>query len=288
MCSHLFRQKRKFKTDKMAKTRKTITVLMMFTAVIILMAGSGCKKDDETTPAAKSITYNLKAKDVLGVSGTVTFTETSSTSTTIKISLTNASAESHPAQLVTKSAVETGSTTQVLTPVDATGKSSTVVTMTYAELIAYDGHINVLKSAADPLVIIAQGDIGGNALTTTNKTYNLTSVAPYVVTGTAKFEKRANGNSLVTISIANAVAGVYPATINLGSIATIGGGPVKATLTNVIVSETTGISYTNIRTLDNLTPITYDNWLVYDGYINIYQTSIDPLNIICHGNIGSN
>jgi hypothetical protein len=287
MCSHLFRQKREFKTDKMAKTRKTITVLMMLTAVIIFLAGSGCKKDEETTPAAKTSTYNLKAKDVLGVSGTVTFTETSSTSTTITISLTNASAESHPAQLVTKSAVETGSTVQVLTPVSAAGKSSTVVPMTYAELIAYDGHINVLKSAAEPGVIIAQGDIGGNVITTTKKTYSLVTVGSSGVTGSALFEKRVNGSTLVTLTLTGVIDGdIYPATINIGSITTTG--PVTKNLT--AVNGTKKTSYTNIRTLDDVdqTPITYDQWMVYAGYINIYQTSVNTANIICHGNIGTN
>lgn len=261
----------------------------MLTLAIMLMVNTGCKKDEDTPAPARSTTYNLKAQDVLGFSGTVTFTETSSTSTTISIALTGPVTGNHPAQLRTMSAVETGAVLLSLNQVDATGKSSTVVTtMTYSELIAYDGHIDVLSSTATPDVIIARGDIGGNVITTTSKSYSLSAVNASGVTGTAKFEKRVNGKTLVTISLAGVVPGLYPATINLGSVETIGGGPVKATLNAIIATGTTGIGYANIRSLDDLTAITYDNWLVYDGYLNVYQNSIATANIICQGNIGSN
>ena len=92
----------------------------MFAAVILLLASGGCKKSD--TPARKT-TYNLKVKDVLGVSGTVTFTETSSSVTTIDIVLTGAPSGTHPAILCANSAVESDDIVATLNPVDATGKS---------------------------------------------------------------------------------------------------------------------------------------------------------------------
>lgn len=263
-----------------------MTVLTMFAVLTFLMASSGCKKDDPA-PARKT-TYTLKVKDVLGVSGTATFIETSSTVTTIEIALTGAPTGTHPAELRMNSAVEGGSIIADLTPVDATGKSSTVVsTLSYTELIAYDGYIVVHKSATEPNVILALGDIGGNVITTTNITYVLDTVGSYGVSGTALFEKRVNGSTLVTISLTGTINGdSYPASINLGSIQTVGGGPVMKTLNNV--DGTTGKSFTNIRKLDSDFAITYDNWLVYDGYINVYQNAVSINNIICHGNIGSN
>lgn len=264
--------------------RKAITLLTMLTAVILLIA-SGCKKDDAP---AQNTSYDLLVKDVLGVTGKITFTETSSTTTTIDIVLTNAPSGTHPANLYMNSAAESGTVVLPLNSVDATGKSSTTVTtMTYSQLVAYDGSVKVLKSSAEPDVILAEGDIGGNVITTTKKSYTLTSLPTFGVSGTALFEQRVNGNTLVTISLAGTIAGEsYPATINLGSISSIGGGPSVKTLNNV--NGTTGKSYTNIRKLDNGTNITYENWLVYDGYINIYQTSVIIANIISHGNIGSN
>lgn len=268
---------------------KVTTVITMLTAVILLMTAGGCQKTDPTpTPPARTTTYALKVKDVLGITGTVTFTETSSTLVTISIALTGAPSGTHPAELCMNSAVEGGAVVITLNPVDVTGKSSTAVTtMTYTQLISYDGFIKILKSSSEPDVILAQGDIGGNVITTTNKTYTLDTIGVFGVSGTALFEKRVNGNTLVTIALTGTIAGeVYPATINVGSITTVGGGPVVKTLNNV--DGTTGKSYTNIRKLDNGMDITYDNWLVYDGYINIYQTAVNMGNIICHGNIGSN
>lgn len=257
----------------------------MLTAVVLLMIGNGCKKD--ASPASNT-TYNLKVKDILGVTGTVTFTGISNSTTTIDIVLTNAPSGIHPAELCMNSAVEEGTVVIVLNPVDASGKSSTAVTsMSYNQLIAYDGFIKVLNNSAEPNVILAQGDIGGNVITTTNKTYTLNNIGTFGVSGTALFEQRINGNTLVTITLAGTIAGdVYPATINLGSIASVGGGPVVKILNNV--DGTIGKSYTNIRKLSSGIDITYNNWLVYDGYINIYQASINLTNIICQGNIGSN
>jgi hypothetical protein len=269
----------------MAKTRKVIIIIMMLTGGILLIAGGGCKKENSSP---RKTTYSLMVKDVLGVNGTVTFIETSSTITTISITLTGAPSGTHPAELCMNSAVEGGTVVLTLNPVDATGKSSTdETTITYTQLITYDGFIKVLKSSNEPDIILAQGDIGGNVITTINKTYTLDTVGAYGVSGTALFEKRVNGNTLVTITLTGAISGnVYPATINLGSITTIGGGPVVKVLNNV--DGTSGKSYTNIRKLDSGIDITYNNWLVYDGYINIYQTAVNLGNIICHGNIGSN
>ncbi len=270
----------------MSRPNNTILLLMMFSVVALLFIGSGCKKDDSTVKSSTS--YNLKTKDVLGVTGKVTFIETSATSVTIEIALINAPPGIHQAGLYMYSEVENGASVVAINPIDATGKSTTVVTnMSYNQLIAYDGNVKVLKGGSGTDVILAQGDIGGNVLTNVNKTYTLDTIGTFGVSGTALFEKRVNGNTLVTLSLKGTINGeVYPATINLGSTTLIGGGPVVKILSNVEGTE--GKSFTNIRKLDSDISITYDNWLVYIGYINIYQVEINPAKIICHGNIGSN
>lgn len=257
-------------------------MLTLVTTVFLFIA-SGCKK--ESTPQTTS--YDLTVKDVLGVSGTVTFTESSSTSAIIDIVLVNAPSGTHPANLYVNSIVENGAVLFALDPVDASGKSSTIVTMNYSTLIAYEGCVRVLNSSAEPEVILAQGDIGGNVITNTNKSYVLNQVANFGVSGTALFEKRVNGNTLLTISLTGTIPDdVYPASIHLGSIASVGGGPVTKSLNNV--NGTSGKSYTNIQKLDGGTNITYEDWLVYVGYINIYKTPVLIANIICQGNIGAN
>ena len=262
---------------------------MMLTVIVLLIPNSGCKKDEDSDPIPpRTSTYNLVVKDVLGITGKATFTETSATVANIGIVLTGAPSGTHPAELRMGSTVDGGIVVVNLNPVDATGKSSTdISTMTYSQLIVYDGFIKVIKSSSEPDVILAQGDIGGNVITTINKTYTLDTIGSYGVSGTALFEKRVNGNTLLTITLAGTIAGEsYPATINLGSIQSVGGGPIVKTLNNV--DGTSGKGYTNILKLDSGTAITYDNWLVYDGYINIYQNTINLGTIICHGNIGSN
>lgn len=270
--------------NDMIKTKKVIIMLTMMTAAILLIAG-GCKKDSSP---AQSTSYDLMVKDVLGVNGTVTFTESSGTSTIIEIVLVNAPAGTHPANLYMNSSVENGAVIIALNPVDESGKSSTkVTTMSYSSLIAYDGYIKVLSSSAEPDVILAQGDIGGNVITETNKSYVLNMVGEFGVSGTALFQKRINGNTLLTVSLTGLIPGdTYPATINLGSIASVGGGPAVKVLSNV--NGTTGKSYTNIQKLDGGTNITYENWLIYDGYLNIYKSPVTVANIICQGNIGAN
>lgn len=259
-------------------------MLTLVSAISLLVVG-GCKKD--STPALTT-SYDLMVKDVLGVNGTVTFTESSSTSAIIDIVLVNAPSGNHPANLYMNSIVENGAVLIALNPVDATGKSSTKVSsMSYAQLIVYDGSVKVLSSSSQPNVILAQGDIGGNEITTINKSYDLNVVGDFGVLGTTLFEKRVNGKTLLSITLTGTIPGeIYPATINLGSVESVGGGPVIKLLSNV--NGTTGKSYTNIQKLDSGIDITYENWLVYDGYLNIYQTPIAIENIICQGNIGSN
>jgi len=264
---------------------KKAAVLFSIMAATILLITSGCDKDNSS---AQKTSYELKSKDVLGVTGTVTIIETSNTSATIDIALANAPAGTHPAGLYMHTTVEEGAIVVALNPVDDSGKSSTLVsTMNYSQLISYDGCIKVLTSALAPEVIIAQADIGGNVITETRKTYNIGTVGIFGVSGTALFEQRKNENTLVTISLDGIIPGeFYPATINLGSVATQGGGTVSKLLNSV--NGTTGKSITNIRKLDNDLNITYNNWLVYSGYLNIYQTSVHAGNIIAQGNIGSN
>ncbi|MDD4972208.1 MAG: hypothetical protein PHT07_22500 [Paludibacter sp.] len=269
----------------MIKKRRIVSVFTTLFLGIGLMISGGCTQESVQTG---SKTYNLKVKDVLGVSGVVTFVETSPTVTTINITLTGAPAGTHPAALYSNSVVEGGTAKLILKPVDETGKSSTEVTdITYSELIAFDGSVKVLKSDTELGTVLAQGDIGGNELTNTKKSYNLTTQGNSGVAGTALFEKRVNGNTLVTISLTGTIAGdIYPASINLGSMATVGGGPVVATLQ--MVDGITGKSYTNIKALNSDVAIMYNNWMAYDGYVNIYQSSVLTGPVICHGNIGAN
>jgi hypothetical protein len=267
-----------------------ITNGLAICAVLISVAITGCSEDEVVV---NSTTYDLKVVDELGVSGTVTFTETSSDITTIVIDMNGGGSESHPAHIHVNAAVEGGTVALSLNPV-VNGRSSTEVSMldnnaaiSYSQLINYDGYLNVHQSSSDLNTIIGQTDIGGNALTANSKVYQLPEFGVSGVSGTAKFAQRKNGTTLVTITLNGTIAdGIHPAIIHIGSVATVGGGPAVKTLNPVV--GTTGMSYSNLRTLNDGTPISYDNILVYDGYLAIHQSALIPEVVLCQGNIGSN
>lgn len=272
------------------KNHKVLSALLLFTVTLGLLGSTGCKKDDKE-PAAKQTTYNLKVKDQLGISGTVTFTETNSTTTTINIKLNNGSAVNHPAHIHANSAVEGGSIVLSLNPVDASGNSTTVVTklddntpITYSQLLDFDGYLNVHESSANLGTIIAQTDIGGNEITSTQKSYNLATANASGVSGTALFEKRKNGKTLLTLSLTGTLSGNdYPANIRLGSVSTVGTTPVRRSLNPV--EGASGKSYTNLRTLNDGTPVSYDEWMMFTGFVRVE----DPISSlpIAEGNIGN-
>jgi hypothetical protein len=261
---------------------------MMALAITLIITTGGCKKD--TPPAAKT-TYQLLVKDQLGVSGTITFTQTSSSVTTVSITLTGSDSAYHPAYIRSNSAIESGGVLITLNPVVG-GTSTTQVTaldnhtaINYSQLIMYDGYADVDESSLNLGLIIAEGDIGGNALTSTSINYALDTVGILGVSGTALFAKRVNGNTLVSVSLTGTIAGAtYPEAIHLGSVTTVGGGPVAKTLNTV--NGSTGKGYTNIRALDDSTVVTYSNLLVYDGYLAVQQSAV-LTNTICQGNIGT-
>jgi len=279
-------------TNKMNTTKRRMLGGFAVFAVMISMALVSCDDEDDVV-VPNTVTYQLKVVDQLGIAGTVKFTETSSTITTIDIDMTGGDALSHPAHIHVNSAVEGGAIAISLNPV-INGRSSTEVTkldnnsaINYSQLIAYNGYLNIHQSNNDMNTIIGQTDIGGNALTSTSKTYTLTQEGLSGVSGVALFEKRNNGNTLVTISLDGTLAnGVHPAVIHIGSVATVGGGPAVKTLNPV--DGTTGKSYTNLSHLNNGTPISYDDAMVYDGYLAIHESQLLMANILCQGNIGSN
>jgi len=275
----------------MSTSTNSFTRGIALLAIIISTGLSSCTEDEPLVVASTS--YDIQVVNQLGVAGTVTFTETSPFITTVVIEITGTDNASHPAHIHLGAAIEGGDVSITLNPV-LNGRSSTEVirlnnnaSVSYAQLIAYDGHLNVHQSANEMGTIIGQTDIGGNKLTTNSISYTLGEFGVSGVSGTAVFAKRENGISLVTISLNGTIAnGTHPAAIHIGSVATVGGGPVTKTLNPV--NGVTGKSYTNLRTLDDGTPVSYDNVLVYDGYLAIHQADIVMEVVLCQGNIGSN
>ena len=116
--------------------------------------------------------YTLNELSTSGVSGTATFEKRKNGKTQVTLSLTGSvDGGDHPAHIHANDAATGGGIVLDLeNVVGATGKSVTSAhelndetAITYDQLIAYDGHINVHMSPADLGTRIAQGNIGSNA-----------------------------------------------------------------------------------------------------------------------------
>ncbi|MDI5896171.1 CHRD domain-containing protein [Flavobacterium algoritolerans] len=247
---------------------------------------------NELTSTSK--TYPLSAVSNTAISGTAKFTKRVSGKTLVSIALTGTTpGVSSIAHIHLNTVAQTGGVVVDLTPVNgSSGKSETSVNklntgaaITYDELLIFNGYINVHESATAISTLIAQGDIGKNELTNTSKTYTLSAVSNNAISGTAKFTKRVSGETLVSISITGTTAGVSsPAHIHLNTAAQ--GGPIAIDLTNI--TGATGKSETSVNKLNNGTPITYEELLNFNGYINVHQSANNLATIIAQGNIGSN
>ncbi len=241
-----------------------------------------------------SETYPLREVAVDGIMGTATFAERMNGNTLVTLSLEGtADGGVHPAHIHGNTAAETGGIEITLNSVNGTtGMSVTNVTaldagtaITYEELLVYNGYINVHASADDLGTIVAQGDIGENALNGEQVTYRLDSVDNPDIKGTATFYQRNNGLTLVELKLENTPeGGVHPAHIHANTAAE--GGGIQIDLDSV--NGTTGMSMTTIRAFNDGTPVTYEELLEYDGYINVHASATDLATIVGQGDIGAN
>jgi hypothetical protein len=199
----------------------------------------------------------------------------------------------HPAHIHANSAVLGGGIIFSFNPVDGTtGMSKTGVRTLdddtpfgYDDVLTVDGYLNVHLSADDLGTLIAQGDIGSNELTGESTTYPLMEVAVPGISGEIVFEERMNGFALATISLVGTPDdGVHPAHIHANSAAE-GGGII---LSFNPVDGTTGMSKSEIRELDDETPLNYSDVLTIDGYVNVHLSPEDLTTLVAQGDIGSN
>jgi hypothetical protein len=118
----------------------------------------------------------------------------------------------------------------------------------------------------------------------TSVTYPLSSVTDPAISGTATLQK-INNQAKLTIELSGTMADhMYPAHIHFNSVA-IGGG-IAISLSDI--NGSSGKSVTIINSLDNGTPITYEQLLNFNGYINVHLSATQLGVIVAQGNIGSN
>ena len=267
----------------------------LFSACLVYLSSCSKKYVDpgpQLTGASKQ--FALAAKSNSGVSGTVTFAKRSDNATVITVQLTGTQAGgTHPAHIHANTAVEGGGILLDFTPVDgATGKSETVAKalndgtpVTYEDLLAFNGYVNVHASSSDLGTLIAQGDIGQNELTGVNKVYTLNPVSDPSISGTATFAARKSGFTLITLSLTGTTAGGdHPAHIHMNNASA--GGAIVLDLANV--NGATGKSVKSVTQLNDGTAITYAQLIVFNGYVNVHLSAASLGTLIAQGNIGSN
>jgi hypothetical protein len=115
-------------------------------------------------------------------------------------------------------------------------------------------------------------------------TYPLASVSDPNISGTATFQQ-INNQTKITIQFSGTTPGqMYPAHIHHNSVA-IGGG-IAVSLNDV--NGSSGRSVTIVSAMNNNTPLTYQDLLNFNGYINVHLSATQLSTIVAQGNIGSN
>lgn len=135
------------------------TALWSLALVLFTFMATSCG-DDDADPL-KSKVYTLVSVGDSGVGGTVTFTETESALTTVKIELTGNPADSvHAAHIHDGVSGSGGGVAFALMSVE-NSKSVTLVDKSYSELTGYNGYVNIHLSTTD-LTVVATANIGSN------------------------------------------------------------------------------------------------------------------------------
>ncbi len=122
-------------------------------------------------------------------------------------------------------------------------------------------------------------------LTGLSKSYDLNEVDDSGIQGVALFEETIDGNTKVTLTLSGTPAnGEHPAHIHFNSAAI--GGDIAISLDPV--DGATGRSVTIVSETDAEAPISYNQLLGFDGYINVHLSASDLATIVAQGDIGSN
>lgn len=118
-----------------------------------------------------------------------------------------------------------------------------------------------------------------------SKTYILFSVSDPNINGTAKFIENNDNSTTIELDLIGTSDGeMHPAHIHFNSAAV--GGDIALTLGTV--DGSTGFSSITTTTLNDGTLIDYDDFLTFDGYINVHFSADDLGTLVAQGDIGQN
>ena len=241
--------------------------------------------------SGKNRLYEITSISDDRIDGQMIIRERNDGSTQLELSLNGVRSDHvHPAYIHFNTALEGGGIAMTLIPVD--GNSSTSVTeitkldsgvpISYDELVAFDGHINI-QLDDDHGTVVAQADIGENALTGRFQQFPLDEVTIAGADGLLTIHERESGYSLLEVVLEASVAGrQHPTTLNFGSMENEGG--IAVTL-NPIDGDN-GIGKTHLEELDGDLLAPYEALINFQGFIRVHLGPDGEMDtVVSEGNI---
>ena len=258
--------------------------------LITLIWGVACDSELPNV-SGKNRVYELSALTTPRIEGQAIIRERNDGSTQLEITLDGLAPQAQlPAYIHFNTALEGGGIAITLAPVD--GNSGTSVTeikqldngtpITYDKLLILDGHLNI-QLDDNQGTLVAQGDIGSNALTGRFQQYSLDAVDVAQADGILTVEERESGYSLLTVTVEETVAGrQHPVTLNFGNIAD---DAEVAVFLNPVEGDS-GIGQTNLEQLNGGLLIPYPALIEFSGFIRVHLGPDAEMNtILSEGNI---
>jgi hypothetical protein len=268
------------------KTTRQISALISIPVIFGLFS---CDEEMPNVSGMNHI-YELKSVSDLNIDGYIKIRERNDGSTQAELVLNNLNSEStYPAYIHFNNALQGGGVVITLTPVD--GHSQNSVTeirtldsgdaITYEELRTFDGHLNI--HLGNTGVMVAQADIGLNALTGRFQQFTLVEGDIEGANGLITIEERESGFSLVTVEVTGTIQNQFhPVTLNFGPIFDNLG---RAGTLNP-VNGNKGISRTHVETLDGALVANYQSLVDFNGFIAVHLgEGIEMNTVLAQGNI---
>lgn len=177
------------------------TLLKGALAAIIMLSGLYACNKNSSNPTPRTKSYNIQTYPGFDVSGTVTFTEVLNTdSVKVDVKLTGKDVTGvalFPIYIRQGTSLENGPVKFNLGNLDGNIKElQNEVNISFSDLIAYNGSLDVYRNTTDTNKVIAQGEIGANEVF---RSYTMTNpnVTGDVSNGQLRIYKRATGAYIV-------------------------------------------------------------------------------------------
>ncbi|MDT0293592.1 CHRD domain-containing protein [Mesonia ostreae] len=117
-----------------------------------------------------------------------------------------------------------------------------------------------------------------------SKSYSLMSVSNEAITGMVTFKRNSNNTTTVEVDLDGTTSGMHPAHIHMNTAAESG----DIAISLEPINGATGMSSTTFSTKDDGTPISYEQLLDFNGYVNVHKSADELGILIAQGDIGQN